>query len=73
MHHRPGKSMGKYDALSRRANHSPGADDNCDITLLKPEFFAARTLEGMTVEGVERGRFKRGFKVERGKTQWCKQ
>jgi Integrase zinc binding domain/RNase H-like domain found in reverse transcriptase len=54
MHHRPGKGMGKCDALSHRADHSPGADDNCDITLLKPEFFAARTLKGMTVEGAER-------------------
>lgn len=54
MHHRPGKSMGKCDALSRRADHGNGADDNRDITLLRPEFFAIRALEGMTVEGAER-------------------
>jgi RNase H-like domain found in reverse transcriptase len=54
MHHHPGKSMGKCDALSRHADHSPGADNNRDITLLKPKFFAARALEGMTIEGAER-------------------
>jgi RNase H-like domain found in reverse transcriptase/Integrase zinc binding domain len=54
MHHRPGKSMGKCDVLLHHADHSPGADDNCNITLLKPEFFTARALEGMTVEGAER-------------------
>jgi RNase H-like domain found in reverse transcriptase len=54
MHHRLGKSMGKCDALLHHADHSPGTDDNHDITLLKPEFFAAHTLERMTVEGAER-------------------
>jgi hypothetical protein len=54
MHHRPGMSMGKCDALSRCADHNPGTDDNCDVTLLKPEFFAAHALEGMTVKGAER-------------------
>jgi RNase H-like domain found in reverse transcriptase len=54
MHHRPGKSMGKCDALSRCADHSPGTNNNRDITLLKPEFFTAHALEGMTVEGAER-------------------
>jgi hypothetical protein len=54
MHHQPGKSMGKCDALSRHANHNPGIDNNRDVTLLKPKFFAARTLEGITMEGAER-------------------
>jgi hypothetical protein len=54
MHHRPGKSMGKCDTLSRQADHGNGADDNRDITLLRPEFFAIRALEGITVEGAER-------------------
>jgi RNase H-like domain found in reverse transcriptase len=54
MHHCPGKSMGKCDALLRHADHSPGTDDNYDITLLKPEFFVARALKRMTVEGAER-------------------
>jgi hypothetical protein len=34
MHHRPGTSMGKCDALSRRADHANGSDDNRDTTLL---------------------------------------
>jgi RNase H-like domain found in reverse transcriptase len=54
MHHHPGKSMGKCDALSRCADHSPGPNDNRNITLLKPKFFTAHALEGMTVEGAER-------------------
>jgi hypothetical protein len=54
MHHRPGKSMGKPDALSRCADHSNGADDNQDTALLCPEFFAIRALEGITVEGAEK-------------------
>jgi RNase H-like domain found in reverse transcriptase len=33
MHHHCGKSMGKCDALSCHADHSPGTDDNRDITL----------------------------------------
>jgi hypothetical protein len=47
--------MGKCDALSRCADHSPGTDNNRDIALLKPKFFAGHALEGMTVEGVEKG------------------
>ena len=39
--------MGKSDALSRRADHGTGSNDNSDITLLNPDFFAARTLEGV--------------------------
>jgi ribonuclease HI len=54
MHHRPRKSMGKSDALSRRADHGSSSDDNRDITLLTPNFFAARALEGVEVEGQER-------------------
>jgi hypothetical protein len=46
--------MGKCDALSRQADHGNGADDNRDITLLQPEFFAICALEGITVEGAER-------------------
>jgi len=54
MHHRPGKTMGKADALSQRADHSSRAEDNQDITLLTPNFFAVRALEGVEVEGEER-------------------
>ena len=38
--------MGKPDALSRRA-------DNDNITLLTPELFVIKALEGITVEGEE--------------------
>src|SRR6202040_3721483 len=42
MHHRPGCSMGKSDALSRRADHGMGTRDNDNMTLLCPECFATR-------------------------------
>jgi hypothetical protein len=54
MYYHPETSMGKCDALSRRADHANGSDDNWDTTLLRPEFFAVYTLEGMTMEGAER-------------------
>src|SRR5882757_3916281 len=57
MHHRPGRSMGKSDTLSRRADHGTGGGDNDNITLLRPEFFAAhavRALSGLSPEGEER-------------------
>ena len=53
LHHRPGKSMCKCDALSRRADHGDGDNNNHDTTLLRPEFFTVRALEGITVEGAE--------------------
>jgi hypothetical protein len=53
MHHRPGKTMGKSDALSRRADHGSGSEDNRDITLLTPNFFAVRVLEGTKAKGEE--------------------
>jgi len=31
LHHKPGKSMGKLDALSRRSDHGTGANDNSDV------------------------------------------
>jgi len=45
--HRPGKSMGKPDALSRRADHGTGTDDNSNIVLLRPELFTVRAMEGL--------------------------
>jgi hypothetical protein len=53
MHHKPGRTMGKPDALSRRADHGTGAGDNANITLLTPKFFAIRALEGLEVAGPE--------------------
>src|SRR6202789_4453804 len=54
LQHRPGQSMGKFDALSRRADHRTGAGDNADIPLLTPGMFAVRALEGVEVVGEER-------------------
>ena len=53
MHHKPGKSMGKSDAFSQQADHGSCLDDNRDITLLTPNFFAVRALEGLELEGQE--------------------
>jgi len=39
--HRPGRSMGKPDALSRRPDHGKGAFNNKDVVLLQPELIAA--------------------------------
>jgi hypothetical protein len=53
MHHRPGTSMGKCDALSWWADHDDKNNNNHNTTLLRPEFFAVHALEGITVEGSE--------------------
>ena len=46
LHHKPGKSMQAEDPLSRRTDHEEGVDlDNRDQILLKPEYFAIRSLE----------------------------
>jgi len=47
LQHKPGKSMGKPDALSCRSDHGTGADDNSDIVLLTPKHFTVRALEGL--------------------------
>ena len=53
LHHRPGKSMGKPDALSRRADHDDGTGDNDNVILLKPETFVVAALSGLAVAGEE--------------------
>ena len=53
LYHRPGRTMGKLDALSRRADHGNGASDNENIVLLRPEFLAVRALERVELTGVE--------------------
>ena len=45
--------MGKSDALSRRPDHGDGTNDNDNLVLLKPDLFAIRALEGVTVTGAE--------------------
>ena len=49
LHHRPGKTMGKLDALSCRSDHGSGMDDNQNITVLTPNLFTIRVLEGLQV------------------------
>src|SRR5271167_3792380 len=53
---RPGKKSGKPDALSRRADHGSGKDDNKDLTLLKPEWFriAAVRRGHVLLDGAEK-------------------
>jgi len=51
--HRPGCSMGKPDALSRRPDHGKGTSDNEDMVLLRLELIAVRALEGLHLEGPE--------------------
>ena len=53
LHHKPGRSMGKPDALSRRADHGSGQEDNNNITLLTPELFQIRALAGVDSSGEE--------------------
>jgi hypothetical protein len=53
LHYKPGKSMGKPDVLSRRADHGHGTDDNADVVLLPPSFFAACALEALSFVGPE--------------------
>jgi len=53
LHHCPRCTMGKLDALSRRANHRNRALDNENRVLLRPEFLAVRALEGVELTGVE--------------------
>jgi hypothetical protein len=39
LHHKPGRSMGKPDALSRQADHGSRQGDNDNLTLLAPALF----------------------------------
>jgi hypothetical protein len=54
LHHKPGQSMGKPDALSRQANHGSGQGDNDNLMLLAPELFRIHALAGTRLEGEER-------------------
>jgi hypothetical protein len=51
LHHKPGRSMGKPDALSRQADHGSGQGDNNNLTLLAPELFRIHALAGTRLEG----------------------
>ena len=53
MHHKPGKSIGKPDALSHWADHGSGSGDNENMILLTPDHFAIHALQGLEVIGEE--------------------
>jgi transposase InsO family protein len=54
LHHKPGRTMGKLDALSRQADHGSGQGDNDNLTLIAPELFWIHALTGVRLEGEER-------------------
>src|SRR5258707_1672015 len=51
--HKPGRQMGRPDALSRQADHLRGVDNNADFTLLTLEVFELRAMEAIMLEGEE--------------------
>src|SRR5258708_3911662 len=51
--HKPGRQMGRPDALLRQADHLRGVEDNVDCSLLTPEVFKLRVMEAVTLEGEE--------------------
>jgi len=53
LYHHPRCTMGKLDALVRRADHGNGASDNENIVSLQPEFLVMCALEGMKLIGIE--------------------
>jgi len=53
LYYRPGRTMGKLDALSRRADHGNRASDNENVVLLRPEFLVVHALEGVELTGME--------------------
>ena len=48
MHHHPGHSMGKSDAISLKVDHGMGGGDNDNLILLRPEFFAAHAIRALS-------------------------
>jgi len=50
--------MGKTDTLSHRSDHGTGSEDNDNMVLLTPNFFAVRALEGLETAGEEQGILK---------------
>jgi hypothetical protein len=66
MIHKPGASMGKADALSRRPDHKEGVEnDNKEVMLLKPEVFAIRSLQQghLVINGAEDDKVLSVFQV----------
>ena len=46
--------MGKPDALSRKADHGTGSDDNSNVVLLPSKLFAICAVEGLEFVRPER-------------------
>jgi len=69
LHYCPGCTMGKLDALSRRADHGNGASDNENIVLLRPEFLVVHALEGVELTGVEQKILSNIHKGNRNRNQ----
>ncbi|KAJ3015341.1 hypothetical protein NUW54_g1068 [Trametes sanguinea] len=44
--HKPGRSMTKPDALSRRPDHTGSDEQNEDVVMLKPEWFRITAIDG---------------------------
>jgi hypothetical protein len=53
MHHHPGTSMGKCDALLQQADHANSSNNNHDTILLQPKFFMVQALKGVTIKGAK--------------------
>jgi len=53
LHHCSRRTMGKPDALSRRADHGNGASDNENVVLLRPKFLVVRALEEVELTGMK--------------------
>jgi hypothetical protein len=51
LHHKPGRSMGKPDALSKWADHRSRQGDDNNLTLIAPELFWIHALAGTRLEG----------------------
>jgi len=52
--HRPGRCMGKPDALSQRLDHGKGASNNEDVVLLRLELLAIQAFEEVQMKGLEK-------------------
>ena len=59
LHHRPGRSSGKPDALSRRVDHQKDEPDNQGQIILTPDYFKIKAATGVVVEGDDREFLKR--------------
>ena len=44
LYHKPGKTMGKADALSRMTGLEKGGNDNKNVILLKPKIFISNVV-----------------------------